>query len=66
MLMCVSTALGQAIGQRLAYSTAFVLEKAGSVLKYFMKFRPKLTRQLVFNMSMNHFFSHAKATQEIG
>merc|ERR1711990_36216 len=31
-----------------------------------MNFRPKLTRQLVFNMSMNHYFSHAKATKEIG
>ena len=25
----------QAIGQRLAYGTAFVLEKAGGMLKYF-------------------------------
>jgi len=56
----------KAIGQRLAYGTAFVLEKAGGMLKYFMNFRPKLTRQLVFNMSMNHYFSHAKATKEIG
>jgi len=56
----------KAIGQRLAYGTAYVLEKAGSVLKHFLTFRPKLTRQLVFNMSMNHYFSHAKATNEIG
>jgi len=47
----------KAIGQRLAYGTAFVLEKAGGMLKYFMNFRPKLTRQLAFNMSMNHYFS---------
>jgi len=56
----------KAIGQRLAYGTAFVLEKAGGLLKYFMAFRPKLTRQLVFNMSMNHYFSHRKATMQIG
>jgi hypothetical protein len=56
----------KAIGQKLAYGTAYVLEKAGGFINYFMSFRPKLTRQLVYNMSMNHYFSHAKATKEIG
>jgi sterol-4alpha-carboxylate 3-dehydrogenase (decarboxylating) len=56
----------KAIGTKLAYGTAFALEKVGGLLNYFVRFKPKLTRQLVFNMSRNHYFQHTKAAQDFG
>eukprot|EP00658_Telonema_sp_P-2_P006626 TRINITY_DN12503_c0_g1_i13.p1 TRINITY_DN12503_c0_g1~~TRINITY_DN12503_c0_g1_i13.p1 ORF type:complete len:462 (+),score=38.55 TRINITY_DN12503_c0_g1_i13:379-1764(+) len=56
----------KAIGTTLAYGTAYALEKVGGLLNYFVRFKPKLTRQLVFNMSKNHYFKHTKATQDFG
>eukprot|EP00656_Telonema_subtile_P055661 TRINITY_DN8684_c0_g1_i2.p1 TRINITY_DN8684_c0_g1~~TRINITY_DN8684_c0_g1_i2.p1 ORF type:complete len:541 (+),score=137.12 TRINITY_DN8684_c0_g1_i2:148-1770(+) len=56
----------KAIGTKLAYTTALALEKVGGLLNYFVRFKPKLTRQLVFNMSKNHYFQHTKATKDFG
>lgn len=56
----------KAIGKSVAYGTAYALEKVGGILNYFVRFKPKLTRQLVFNMSKNHYFTHSKATQDFG
>jgi len=70
-LRCILDGMGfpvptKAIGTTLAYGTAFALEKVGGLLNYFVQFKPKLTRQLVFNMSKNHYFQHTKATQDFG
>jgi nucleoside-diphosphate-sugar epimerase len=49
-----------------AYFFAYVLEKCKWLLGRFAWFRPIVSRYMICKMSCHHFFSHAKATRDLG
>ena len=49
-----------------AYGFAWIFETFAWLLYYFYKFKPRITRQMVFVMACHHWFSHAAATRDFG
>ena len=56
----------KSVSFRIAYAFAYVMEMIVWLLSPFVRVRPTITRHMVCTMSCHHWFSHEKATRDLG
>ena len=54
------------ISYNVAYALAVLMELLYMMIGWLLGWRPIITRQMVATMALHHWFSHAKATSELG
>jgi len=54
------------ISYNVAYAIALIMEFIHSVIGWLFGWKPIITRQMVATMALHHWFSHAKATRDLG
>jgi len=54
------------ISYNVAYALAVLMEVLYMMIGWLLGWRPIITRQMVATMALHHWFSHAKATSELG